>query len=119
MARLQSPLFDADFRARLEEQFWVLAQELLHSGQSVILDFGFWRHAQRDRLRCGARVATVGVELRYLDVPFDELWRRVEQRNLQEDKAMARISEDQLAGWALLFEPPQAAELQLFDRPPD
>ena len=62
---------------------------------------------------------TIGapVELRFLDVPVDELVRRLDER--EATSASARISRAELERWLPLFEPPDAAELALFDPPMD
>ena len=58
-----------------------MAQEILSLGLSVVLDFGLWARIERDEMRTAARALGVGVELHYLIVPNDELWRRIEARN--------------------------------------
>ena len=75
MARLGIDLHDEGMRDRLERLFWQLAQELLQLGTSVILEFGLWVRVERDEKRLEARALGVGVELYYLDVPAEELWR--------------------------------------------
>ena len=55
----------------------------------------------------------LAVELRFLDVPIDELVRRLDER--EATAASARISRPELERWLPLFEPPDAAELALFD----
>ncbi len=117
LARLGLDLFDEALRERLESQLWRLTQDLLRLGQSVILEYGFWRRAERDEKRLGARALGAAVELRALDVPLDELWRRLERRNAEGGWATVPISREALAGWATFFQPPDAAELALFDAP--
>src|SRR3954463_12218299 len=73
--------YDEEARVRLEEQLWILAQELLMLGQSVIMENGFWAREQRDELRLAGRTLGATVELHYLTGPVDELWRRLELRN--------------------------------------
>src|SRR5256885_16747721 len=68
--------FDQGFQARLEAEFWELAQRLLVLGTSVVLEWGFWARSERDEKRDAARTLGVAVELRFLDVPYDELVRR-------------------------------------------
>ncbi|MFD5831280.1 AAA family ATPase [Lentzea sp. NPDC060358] len=108
-------LFDEPFRARLEHRFKTLARHLLHHGQDVILDFGFWDRAERDELREMARALGAQVELRYLEVPFAELVRRLEIRNRD---GFVVITEDLMTGYAQVFEAPDAAELGLYDNRP-
>jgi predicted kinase len=111
MTQLAVDLFDEDTRARLEAQFWELAQQLLRLGQDVILESGFWHRSERDELRREARALGATVDLRYLDAPFDERWRRVEARNAEGGPGCAVITRDQLTSWLPLFEAPTHDEL--------
>ncbi|HSV66018.1 MAG TPA: AAA family ATPase [Mycobacteriales bacterium] len=113
MAGLGSDLYDEEARERLEALFWKLAQELLGLGQSVILESGFWLRSDRDEKRLGAQALGAAVELHYLDVPIDELCRRVEARHT--DGGAVLITREQLTGWTELFEAPDPAELELYD----
>lgn len=117
MARLGIDLHDEGMRDRLEQLFWQLAQELLQLGMSVILEFGFWARVEREEKRLGARALGVGVELHYLDVPTEELWRRIEQRNREQPFGSAPITREQIEGYLPLFEAPQRAEMDLYDAP--
>lgn len=107
--------YDEPGRVRLEAQLWRLGQELLSLGQSVIMENGFWARAERDELRLTARRLGVAVELRFLDAPVDELWRRLEARNALELPGEPPIHHDDLQLWATTFEAPDPAELALFD----
>ena len=78
---LGSSPWDEPTREKVEHELWRLAQEILRLGLSVVLDFGLWARIERDEMRSVARGLGVGVELHYLDVPTDELWRRIEARN--------------------------------------
>jgi predicted kinase len=117
MAHLGIDLYDEAFRDRLEGVHWQLAQQVLRLGQSVILEFGFWARAERDEKRLGARALGARVELHYLDVPLDTLWRRIARRNAEGEWATAPITRAQLEEWAGQFEAPDAAEMALFDAP--
>lgn len=117
MARLGIDLHDEGMRDRLERLFWQLAQELLQLGASVILEFGLWVRVERDEKRLGARALGVGVELYYLDVPAEELWRRIEQRNLERPFGSVPITREQFEHYLPLFEAPTRIELDLFDDP--
>jgi len=107
--------YDEQRRVRLEARLWRLGQELLGLGQSVILENGFWAREERDELRLAARALGVPVELRYLQVPVDELWRRLEIRNDRARPGTAPIKHEDLQQWARSFEAPDATELALFD----
>lgn len=104
---------------RLEHELWRLAQEILRFGLSVVLDYGLWARVERDAMRSVARDLGVGVELHFLDVPADELWRRVEARNAEPPWDSEPISRAHLDAWLAIFQAPDAAELALFDSPPE
>jgi predicted kinase len=107
--------YDEQMRERLEQRLWRLGQELLGFGQSVILENGFWASEERDEYRRGARTLNAAVELHYLEVPIDELWRRLEIRNELGIPGTVPIRREDLEKWAEQFEAPDAAELNLFD----
>ena len=117
MAALGIDLRDEATRDRLERLFWRHAQDLLRLGQSVILESGFWLRSDRDEKRLGARALGVAVELRYLDAPIDELWRRLERRNVEDAWQAAPITRADLELWTGFFEAPERAEMALFDEP--
>ncbi len=102
-------------RARLEAKQWELAQRLLALGVDVVIEFGSWSRSERDELRLGARELVCAVELRYLDVPLDELVRRVEARN--DEPGETTMTRAHLEEWAGIIEVPDAEELALFDTP--
>jgi hypothetical protein len=70
-------------------------------------------------MRSVARELGVGVELHYLDVPADELWRRIEVRNLEQPWSSYPIGRADFDEWRRAFQAPDAAEMELFDPPPD
>jgi predicted kinase len=115
---LGSDPWDEPTRVRLEHELWQLAQEVLRLGLSVVLDFGLWARTERDEFRSAARDLGVGVELHYLDVPTDELWRRIRARNAEPPWDGYPISRHHLDEWAAFFQVPDAAELALFDPSP-
>src|SRR5215204_3814149 len=108
-------VWDDEFRVLLEAQLWVLTQELLARGQSVILEWGHWARAERDEKRLGARALGVGVELHYLDAPLDELIERAERRNASGEWTASPMTRDHFETWASIFQPPDEEEILLFD----
>jgi predicted kinase len=115
---LGSTPWDEATRERVEHELWRLAREILRLGVSVVLDFGLWARIERDEMRSTARDLGVGVELHYLGVPSDELWRRIEARNSQPPWDSRPIRHADLDKWLRVFQAPDAAELTLFDPPP-
>ena len=107
--------FDEAMRVRLETQLWDLAQRLLALGTSVILEWGFWARSERDEMREVARSLGAMVELRFLDVPYEELVRRVVDRTAS---GGIPITADHMARYRDIFQPPTDEELSLFDPPP-
>src|SRR4051812_45205241 len=99
-------VWDDEFRVRLERQLWALTLELLAHGQSVIQEWGHWARAERDEKRLGARALGVGVELRYLDAPLDELIERALRRNASGEWSAAPMTQAHFEHWATIFEPP-------------
>src|SRR5262249_13930186 len=114
MWALGSSPWDATTQGRVEQVLWSLAQDILRLGLSVVLDFGLWARAERDDMRAAARALEVGVELHYVEVPIEELWRRIEARNADPPWASAPILRAHLDEWAQTFEAPDEAELALF-----
>jgi predicted kinase len=110
--------YDEEAGKRLEARLWRLGRELLSLGQSVILENGFWDRQERDELRLAARALGVAVELRYLEAPVDELWRRLDIRNQEAPPGAAPIQREDLERWAQEFEAPDSTELALFDEGP-
>lgn len=115
--RLGRDVWDDEFRVRLERQLWALTQELLAHGQSVILEWGHWARVERDEKRLGARALGVGVELRYLDAPLEELVERAHRRTASGEWTASPMTRAHFEVWATVFQPPDEEELRLFDDP--
>ena len=104
--------FDEGFQVKVEAAFWELAQRLLVLGTSVVLEWGFWARSERDEKRAAARALGVAVELRFLDVPYEELVRRVAARQTAGGIA---ITESNMERYRAVFQPPTDEELSLYD----
>jgi predicted kinase len=115
---LGSSPWDAQTREKVDHALWDLAQDVLRLGLSVVLDFGLWARIERDEMRSVARSLGVGVELHYLDVPTDELWRRIQARNTEPPWNGHPIHRADFDQWVRIFQAPDAEELALFDTPP-
>src|SRR5262245_59436267 len=119
LVALGSSPWDASTREKVDRELWRLAQEVLRLGVSVVVDFGLWARSERDEMRAVARGLGVGVELHYLDLPSDELWLRIEARNLEPPWKSYPIGRAHFDEWVSIFQAPDVVELSLFDRPPD
>jgi predicted kinase len=97
-------------RSIVEGIQWQLAKRLLTLGQSVILENGFWAREERAHYRAEAESLGAKVELRYLDVSREELWKRLEKRNANLPPGTFAITEAQLDLWTSWFEPPTLDE---------
>jgi predicted kinase len=101
-----------DERKGLVEQVqWNLAERLLGSGISVILDWGVWARSERDHLRQRARTIGAEVQTVFVDAPLEVLHERVARRNLDLPAGTFSISAEELDKWAGLFEAPTEDEL--------
>ena len=121
------PLFGAgesgDRRWVLEsELLWGVAARALTLGVNVVLDYGLWSRSERDEFRARGAALGARVELRVLDLPLGELWRRLEARNRELPPSTFQISREELEAFSALFERPTAEELAagaLADPPPE
>ena len=104
-------LWDAKARARIEALQWSMARRVLGLGLNVIIEWGTWVRAERDRLREGAHEVGAAVELHFLDAPVDELFRRAQNRHMDEPP----MSREDLQRWSDSFERPTPEEMAMFD----
>lgn len=114
MDALGIDLFDEPMRAKIEALQWAVASRALKFGMDVILDFGFWSREEREDFVSRAREIGAETEICFLDVPIEELRRRVRARN---EAGSVRIEMEQLESYAELFESPAREELERFSFP--
>lgn len=110
--------FDDLLRERIEVRFWKLTQQLTLAGLTVVLDYGFWLRSERDAKRQWACAHEVAVELHVLDVPFEELVRRVEARDRVTEPYAVPLTRALLTSYLPAFDLPGTEEQALFDPPP-
>ena len=103
--------YDDEIRIRVEKLQWQLAQELLKSGNSVILENGFWLKTERDSYRSIASEWGVTTKIHFLDMNLDEIRNRIIERNKLCIPTVPLVNLDSLSKWAALFEPPVKEEL--------
>src|SRR5277367_2554704 len=81
MARIVGSGGDEARRAAIELVQWEIAQRVLSLGVNVILESGFWARSERDELRARATELGADSKLFFLDVPREELAKRIAARN--------------------------------------
>jgi len=101
-----------DARHRLiEALLWKIAGRALELGANVILDYGLWAREEREDYRLRAKQLGASSEVHYLDVPEDELLRRLKKRNSQPSQDSFLISEEAMKPWIAFFQKPAPEEL--------
>ena len=103
---------DEEKRAVVEALQWKVAARALELGVDVVLDWAFWSRSERDDFRSRAAALGARAEVRFLDVPRDELSTRLAERNVALPQGVFRVSDAQLDLWRTLFEPPTPSELE-------
>ena len=89
-----------------------IAEQALRLGVDVILETGFWSRKERDECRAMAKAAGAQAKLYFLDVPRDELVRRLEERNKNLPPHTFRVTAEDIDEWTPLFEKPTPDELE-------
>lgn len=111
MARIVGDGYDEEKRAVIEKIQWEIAQQVLRLGIDVILECGNWKRKERDELRTQAKNIGVDTKFYFLDVPRDELMRRLKERNKNLPPHTFHIKESDLDEWIKHFEAPTPEEL--------
>lgn len=105
-------------RSRVEGLQWSIGLRALALGCNVVVDWGVWSKEERDKCRTEAREVGARVVLCLLDVPVDELWSRLSQRNAHLPDDTFDIPREALLRWSERFQRPTDDELALYDMPP-
>ena len=116
VAALGVDFWDDEFRHRLERRIYHHGLRLLQRGQSIIVEDGTWTRAERDDLRETASRLGATIAIHYCKAALEELWRRLEVRNATGAPDTVLITREILEECWGRFEPPDEAELALFDR---
>jgi len=96
----------------IESLLWEVASRALAVGTNVILDFGFWAREEREDFRSRARQLGASSEVHFLDVPTDELLRRLAKRNAEPSKVSFRIPQEMMQPWIAFFQKPTPDEMR-------
>ncbi len=101
------------YALRAEQYLLHLSMQILHAGVDVILDWGLWTKAVRNRVRqFYAAHGGIKTELHYLRIHPEEWKRRIEKRNAS-DEAAYFVDEGLLNKAAALFEEPSMEEVDV------
>jgi len=112
MARIVGTGYDEEKRTIIETIQLEIAEQALRLGVDVILENGFWTRKERDRYRAMAKALGAKAKLYFLDVPRDELLRRLKRRNERLPPDTFHVQESDLDRWISQFEAPTAEELE-------
>ena len=107
----EAPEHDAR-HSLIETLLWKTASRALVLGTNVILDFGFWAREEREDYRLRARQLGASSEVHFLDVPEEELMRRLAVRNSQDSQESFHIPEEAMKPWIAFFQRPTPDELE-------
>lgn len=100
-----------DKREVVETLLWSIGARALQLGVDVVLDYGLWARVEREEYRARAEALGARVDFRFLDVPDEELFRRMAERNRRADPDDVPITAEQLAEYLPRFERPAEDEL--------
>lgn len=94
----------AEKQAEMKERLLQRLVEHVKIGQSVALDFGFWKKADRDRVKDFVRDAGAKSRLVYFKQPLDELKRRIRGQDLAVNHEM---NDEMMDMFVAQFEEPE------------
>jgi predicted kinase len=103
---------DDTVRLPIKNVQWELAVRAIQLGSHVVLDWGVWSREERDDYRARAAALAIPLKLHFLDAPFEELVRRLEQRNAALPPATFRVTAAELQAYLPCFQPPTPDELR-------
>jgi len=89
----------------VEEILWEIAQRVLTLGIDVILDFGFWAKAERIYFKNKSRELGVTFKIHFMDVPTEELYKRLDKRNNDLPEGAFRIPKKYMDKYIEIFQP--------------
>ena len=101
---------------RAEQYLLALSLQILESGADVILDWGLWTRAQRERLRAFYTGHGVENEIHYLRISPEEWERRIRKRNARQNEEEPQayfVDEGLLRKVESLFEEPSDTEIDV------
>ena len=112
------PAWSMERVERCMTQIWATASQVAAAGVPCVLDLGFSQAASRARFAGLARDAGLPVQLHFVDVPADERWRRVEERNAGKGETYQLsfdVTREMFDFVETLWEPPADEEMAFYD----
>ena len=100
------------YALRAEQYLLNLSIQILLAGVDVILDWGLWTKAMRNRIRRFYGYEGIKTELHYLRISPEEWKKRIEKRNAS-DEAAYYVDEGLLNKAKALFEEPCTEEVDV------
>lgn len=88
-----------------------IAEQALSLRQTVILDFGFYDLAQRERFYKWAKSNGVSYKVHFIDVPKKVRWERIQKRNDDPTLMAVKIPKEEFDRRESNFDPPSEEEL--------
>jgi predicted kinase len=110
---LTSTKWNTNIEAEANETIKYQLKENVERGESVILDFCPWKREDRRKYR--EYIESIGAVsyLYYLEVPHDELKRRLEVRNSDSSRDTHFVTSDMLDAFVARFDPPHSEDYEL------
>ena len=96
----------------IESIMWSHTSRVLQLGIDVIWDSGYWTKAEREKNRIRAKEIGVNFKIHYMDVPVNELYKRLEKRNNETAAGALIISKEEMDKYVSIFQPPDMEELR-------
>ena len=106
-----------EYAAGVRKYLLAKSVELIKSGVSVVLDWGFWRRADREEIKSFYASCGVPCEMHYLDISGGEWERRIGARNASVEAGndgAYYIDENLAAKFSARFEEPERGEIDLW-----
>ena len=108
-----------EFRDAIETLQWKMARQILQNGVDVIIEWGTWGRAEREKLRDEARLIGAKVNFYYLDVPKATLRERIIARNKNLGEHEFHLPDGEvdtlLDDWSRAFQNPTEEEFLTYD----
>ncbi len=102
-------------KTTLENLFKEQAIQLVKLGVPVVMDYGFWRKSDREKIRHWADDNDLRVEIHYLELDFEVCKARALARNGQSDPRSYTMTPEMLSLFWSWFEPPSDEQIVFVD----